>query len=112
MVTIDADMDKRRLMYLAYSLQEEIQLQQQNQSQQHTNISTLVLPDLELLIEQRHNETEQSNMLLLLMLAYMEYDLPLNVMKATLETAKLIVIGYVCVCEGGGGGGGGGGETV
>ena len=98
----DPDMDKRRLTYLAYSLQEEMQLQQQNQSQQHTctNMPTMVIPDLELLIEQRHNETEQSNMLLLLLLAYMEYDLPLEVMKATLETAKLTIIGYVWVYVG------------
>ena len=38
-------------------------------------------------------------MLLLLLLACLEYNLPVDVMRATLETAKLTNIGYVHVHE-------------
>ena len=80
-------MDKRRLSYLSYSIHQELQLQQR-----HTHHAPL-LPDLEALIEERARETEQCNMLLLLLMAGLEYDLPLNLMRATLETAKLNFIG-------------------
>lgn len=86
-------MDKQRLAYLAYTLQAEMQLQLKNTFQQHTNAFPLVIPDLQSLMEQRCNETEQCNMLLLLVLAFLEYELPVDVMKATLVTAKLTVIG-------------------
>ena len=84
---LTTEMDKRRLSYLAYTAHQEHKLHQQ-----HTSHLPL-LPDLEILIEGRALETEQCNMLLILLMAGLEYDLPLNLMRATLETAKLNHIG-------------------
>ena len=92
-------MDKRRLQYLAYTLQQDMELQVK-----YTSTSPVIQtplpppappPRLELLMERREREMEQCNMLLLLLLACLEYNLPLDVMRATLETAKLTNIGYV-----------------
>ena len=86
------EMDRRRLDYLAYTLQQEIKLELQYGSGNHLKQDSPI-PKLESLIAQRGNETEQCNMLLLLLLASLEYNLPRDVMKATLETAKLTEIG-------------------
>ena len=97
------DMDKRRLCYLAYTLQQDMELQAKHTTTTaHTSRSPIThtpppLPNLESLMEQREREIEQCNMLLLLLLACLEYSLPVEVMRATLETAKLTNIGYVHV---------------
>ena len=82
-------MDKRQLSYLAYSAHQEHKLYQQYTP----HLRFPLLPDLETLIEGRGREIEQCNMLLILLMAGLEYDLPLNLMRATLETAKLNHIG-------------------
>ncbi len=102
------DMDKRRLCYLAYTLQQDMELQAKHTAAMAPTSSSrsplprtppppLPLPNLESLLEQREREMEQCNMLLLLLLACLDYSLPTDVMKATLETAKLTSIGYVHV---------------
>lgn len=85
------EMDKRRLSYLAYTIHQELQLQWR-----YTN-HTFLPPNLEALIKEREDEREQCNMLLLLLMAWLEYDLPISLMRATLETAKLNSIGLVVV---------------
>ena len=100
------EMDKRRLCYLAYTLQQDMELQAKHAAMAHssaarspiTHTPPPSLPNLESLLEQREREMEQCNMLLLLLLAYLEYSLPVDVMRATLETAKLTNIGYVHTC--------------
>lgn len=96
---VHADMDKLRLSYLAYTLQQDMELKAKHTSSpahSHAIQSSPRLPRLESLMERREREVEQCNMLLLLLLAFLEYGLPVNVMKTTLETAKLTNIGYMC----------------
>ena len=97
-------MDKRRLCYLAYTLQQDMELQAKHTAMAHSSAQSPIthspppsLPNLESLLEQKEREMEQCNMLLLLLLACLEYSLPINVMRATLETAKLTSIGYIHV---------------
>ena len=85
-------MDKHRLNYLAYTLQQDMYLQTKYTPSCLTPPRPLLLK-LESLLKHREEEIEQCNMLLLLLLAYLEYSLPLDVMRATLETAKLTNIG-------------------
>ena len=87
------DMDKRRLKYLAHTLQQDMELQAKYTSPPLPPRPPILPPRIESLLEQRELEIEQCNMLLLLLLAYLEYSLPLDVMRATLETAKLTNIG-------------------
>ena len=99
------EMDKHRLCYLAYTLQQDMELQAKHTAMAHssparspiTHTPLPSLPNLESLLEQREREMEQCNMLLLLLLACLEYSLPVDVMRATLETAKLTTIGYIHV---------------
>ena len=86
-MTAHIEMDQRRITYLAYTVFNELQL-----LQRHTRNCPL-LPNLEVLMEERKEETEQCNMLLLLLIAGLEYNLPVSLMRATLETAKLNFIG-------------------
>ena len=86
-------MDKRRLKYLAHALQQETELRVKYASSPTISHRRTPTPQLESLMEHREREMEQCNMLLLLLLAFLEYNLPLDVMRATLETAKLTNIG-------------------
>lgn len=103
-------MDKKRLSYLIYSIEDDMILSQlhrditPNTSPTHSTSSkqpsesctlrsTHQTPHLQSLFEHREKEMEQCNMLLLLMLAALEYSIPSDVMHATLETAKIITIG-------------------
>ena len=101
-----ADMDKKRLTYLIYSIQDDIKLAQAaapstspGPSGHPNSASTLrvhrQVPNLQSLFEHRDREIEQCNMLLLLMLAGLEYSRPSEVMLATLDTAKLTIVGLV-----------------
>ena len=84
------DMDKMRLSYLIDSTQDDMKLAlDEMQSTDHTLRSV----HLQSLFKHRAKEIEQCNMLLLLMLAALEYSIPSQVIQATLETAKLTTIG-------------------
>lgn len=104
------DMDKKRLSYLIYTIEDDMKLAQfhndtvhgssfkpaaHSPSERHTVRRTYQTPNLRSLFENREREIEQCNMLLLLMLAGLEYSIPTKVMQATLETAKLTCIGYI-----------------
>ncbi|XP_077980954.1 uncharacterized protein LOC144436126 [Glandiceps talaboti] len=87
------DTDNRRLKYLAFNLQRDLLLEVQ-----HTSYDPRVaLPDtfLEDLLDARPADRERCNMLLLLLVASLEFVIPTFLMNETLETAKLSVMGYV-----------------
>ena len=102
-------MDKKRLSYLIYTIQEDIKLIQfhscANSSINRLSTTSeqthkIEMPrkkhhpiDLQSLFDHREKEMEQCNMLLLLLLAGLEYSIPFNVMNATLEIAKITAIG-------------------
>ena len=101
-------MDKKRLSYLIHSIEDDMKLAQSYQSVSHRILHTASTPvkkpkddsrklhpspDLQSLFDHREEEVEQCNMLLLLMLSALEYSIPPEVMRTTLETAKLISIG-------------------
>ncbi|XP_070564121.1 uncharacterized protein [Ptychodera flava] len=85
--------DHRRLKYLAYNLQRDLMLELQYKKV-HPSMS---LPDtfIEDLIDARPAERERCNMLLLLLVASLEFSIPSFLMNETLETAKLSLLGYV-----------------
>ncbi|XP_064604820.1 uncharacterized protein LOC135470042 [Liolophura sinensis] len=92
--TINSETDKRRMMYLAYNLQQDIFLLKRSTKK--------VLPALkfhatfmETILTARPKCLEQCNMLLLLLAASLEFSLPAHLMKATLEASKLDRIGEV-----------------
>ena len=95
------EMDKKRLSYLIYSVEDDMRLAHlyhDNTSATLTsdrNFASRRSPNLRCLFELRIKEVEQCNMLLLLMLASLEYSIPLEVLHSTLVTAKLTAIGYV-----------------
>ena len=84
-------MDKRRLKYLGRTLQQEMELRVKYTPPSAT--PPPVVPQLKSLLDHSQLDVEQCNMLLLLLLASLEYNLPPEVMRATLETAKLANIG-------------------
>jgi hypothetical protein len=92
--THNTEMDRRRLHYLAHCVEEEMRLEVKYSK----HLVGVAVPELTQMMKGRETETEQSNMLLLLLLAHMEYGLPHDLVQATLETAKLTRIGGVeCV---------------
>ncbi len=97
-------MDKKKLAYLIHSIGDDIKLAQEHLASVPSTHSTDIQepntftekhqsPALQSLFDHREEEVEQCNMLLLLMLAGLEYSIPSKVMRTTLETAKLTSIG-------------------
>ncbi|CAI8042510.1 hypothetical protein GBAR_LOCUS23587 [Geodia barretti] len=92
--THNTEMDRRRLHYLAHTLEEEIKLHMKYSSKEMEGEGRV--PELCRMIETRNSSTEQSTtMLLILILAHLEYGLPHDILRETLETAKLTKIGEV-----------------
>ena len=98
-------MDKKRLSYLVYSIEDDMRLAQLHRSalatpgpleqpnEDYVLRKANQTPNIHSLFQRREKELEQCNMLLLLMLAALEYSIPLKVLQATLETAKLATVG-------------------
>ena len=98
-------MDKKRLSYLIYSIEDDMKVADLHHSTSSSGLSSFSesagpdvrphhqAPNLQSLFELREKELEQCNMLLLLLLAALEYSIPSEVMLATLDTAKLTTIG-------------------
>lgn len=96
-------MDKKRLSYLIYSIEDDMKLAHCARvsktpptpisHESYTLRKTRQIPNIQSLFKHREKEVEQCNMLLLLVLAALEYSIPLEVLQATLETAKLTTIG-------------------
>lgn len=97
-------MDKKRLSYLVYSIEDDMKLAQLyhcarvaktspiSDEHRYTLGKARQIPNIQSLFKHRENEVEQCNMLLLLVLAALEYSIPIDVLQATLETAKLTTI--------------------
>jgi hypothetical protein len=89
--THNTEMDRRRLHYLAHTLEEEIKKYSSKEMEGEGRV-----PELSRMMETRNISTEQSTtMLLILILAHLEYGLPHDILMETLETAKLTKIGEV-----------------
>lgn len=96
---------------MVYSIEDDMRLAQLHRSamvaprpleqpnEDYTLKKSHQTPSIHSLFQQREKEVEQCNMLLLLMLAALEYSIPLEVLQATLETAKLATVGYICTCK-------------
>ena len=98
-------MDKKRLSYLIYSIEDDMKVATLHRNASSPTLSSFSeaagsglrahpqAPNLQSLFEHRDKELEQCNMLLLLLLAALEYSIPSDVMLATQDTAKLTIIG-------------------
>ncbi|XP_062509404.1 uncharacterized protein LOC134185596 isoform X2 [Corticium candelabrum] len=88
------DIDLRRLLYMGYSLQQEMILEAQHAQLLGKDVTAP--PSFEMMLETRNNgHAEQCNMLLLLLVASVIYALPVDLLEETLEVARLMQIGPV-----------------
>lgn len=88
------EIDKKRLKYLGYNIQEDLVI-----DKKYTNREFQVMKYrrafIEDLLEARPEDRERCNMLLLFLVASLEFVLPTHLVKETLDTAKLNKIGQV-----------------
>ncbi|KAK3716748.1 hypothetical protein QZH41_018228, partial [Actinostola sp. cb2023] len=80
-------LDKRRLRYLAYNLQQDVNLELKYKTSGKVNIKPSKV--IEYLITCRKNDQERCNMLLLLLVGSLEFSIPLSLVQQTLEVAGL-----------------------
>ncbi|XP_050401356.1 uncharacterized protein LOC126818166 isoform X2 [Patella vulgata] len=88
------EMDRKRLQYLAYNLQEDLVIEQKatKSKYQYVKYKKTFLEDL---LSVRCEEREKCNMLLLLLVASLEFILPTHLVQETLETTRLQKMGKV-----------------
>nr|XP_034310955.1 uncharacterized protein LOC105347423 isoform X8 [Crassostrea gigas] len=88
------EIDRKRLKYLGYNIQEDLVI-----DKKYTNREFQVMKYrrafIEDLLEARPEDRERCNMLLLFLVASLEFVLPTHLVKETLDTAKLNKIGQV-----------------
>lgn len=84
------ELDQRRLHYLAYNLKEDVCLQSTYVDGSKSNVSEDLFVEV---VVQRDQDKEKSNMLLLLLVAFLEFRIPEDVVRQTLDIAKLNKIG-------------------
>ncbi|XP_028515009.1 uncharacterized protein LOC114575087 isoform X2 [Exaiptasia diaphana] len=84
-MTINIDIDKRRLLYLAYNLQQDVNLEIKHKKSEKVKPSKVI----EYLINCRRNDQERCNMVLLLLVGSLEFSIPLSLVQHTLEVARL-----------------------
>ncbi|XP_078317601.1 uncharacterized protein LOC111119226 isoform X1 [Crassostrea virginica] len=86
--------DKKRLKYLGYNIQEDLVIDKKftNREFQVMKYRRAFIEDL---LEARPEDRERCNMLLLFLVASLEFVLPTHLVKETLDTAKLNKIGQV-----------------
>ncbi|KAJ8039853.1 Protein tilB-like [Holothuria leucospilota] len=78
--------DKRRLQYLAYNLQEDLKVDYQFRQ---SKFSPLPMPDFESVLESRLEHFDQCNILLLLLVAFLDFSLPFDLLQETVTCAQL-----------------------
>ncbi|XP_071476400.1 uncharacterized protein [Diadema antillarum] len=84
---LNVDTDRRRLAYMAYNLQNDMELELQ---QRKINDNGVTCSDfMERLLETRLAEREKCNVLLLLLVASLEFSLPHVILQDTLTITKL-----------------------
>lgn len=82
---LNVDLDKRRLLYLAYGLQQEVNLYMKSNMKGKVKPSLLI----ENLINYRNEDKERCNMLLLMLVASLEFAIPSLLVQQTLDIARL-----------------------
>ncbi|PFX19137.1 hypothetical protein AWC38_SpisGene16452 [Stylophora pistillata] len=82
---LNVDLDKRRLLYLAYSLQQEVNLYVKSNMKGKVKPSLLI----ENLINYRNEDKERCNMLLLMLVASLEFAIPSLLVQQTLDITRL-----------------------
>ncbi|XP_046581209.1 uncharacterized protein LOC124288684 [Haliotis rubra] len=88
------EIDQRRLKYLAFNLQEDLTIERKY-TKRDFQVLRYRRTFLEDLLDVRPTDRERCNMLLLLLVASLEFVMPTHLVKETLETAKLGKIGKV-----------------
>ncbi|XP_013399876.1 uncharacterized protein LOC106166025 isoform X2 [Lingula anatina] len=91
---INVDTDKKRLKYIAYNLQEDMILESRCCGKKY-KILNYDQNFLEELLEERAKDRERGNMFLLLLVATLEFAMPTQLIKETLDVAKLSEIGKI-----------------
>lgn len=82
---LNVDLDQRRLMYLTYCLQEEVNLVMKNMTKGRVAPSQLIVN----LINYRNEDKQRCNMLLLMLVASLEFAIPSVLLQQTLDVARL-----------------------
>lgn len=90
----NVETDRRRLKYLAYCLQEDLLIEKKYVKSDY-QILKYHKQFLEDILTSRPQDRERCNMLLMLLVASLEFVMPTHLMKDTLETTKLSKIGNV-----------------
>ncbi|ESP05535.1 hypothetical protein LOTGIDRAFT_228077 [Lottia gigantea] len=88
------EMDKKRLLYLAYNLQEDMTVTQKATKRKY-GILKHKKDFVEELLTVRNEEREKCNMLLIILVASLEFILPTHLVQETLEVAQLQKMGKV-----------------
>ncbi|XP_031561141.1 uncharacterized protein LOC116297119, partial [Actinia tenebrosa] len=83
--TLNIDLDRRRLHYLAYNLQRDVNLDLKYTTREKVKPTSVI----ENLISCRKNDQERCNMLLLLLVGSLEFSIPLSLVQQTLEITRL-----------------------
>ncbi|CAH1775371.1 unnamed protein product [Owenia fusiformis] len=91
---LNQDTDTRRILYLCRNFQEDAILEQ-SYTKRKLPILEHCPSFLEELVEHRLIEREACNMLLLFLVASLEFALPASLVQSTLQTSKLAVVGRV-----------------
>ncbi|XP_063410298.1 uncharacterized protein LOC134693391 [Mytilus trossulus] len=90
----NVETDRRRLKYIAYSLQEDLLIEKKYTHNDY-QILRYHKSFMEDILSSRPQDRERCNMLLMLLVASLEFVMPTHLMKDTLETTKLSKVGNV-----------------
>ncbi|XP_064625626.1 uncharacterized protein LOC135486618 isoform X2 [Lineus longissimus] len=95
---LNIDIDYRRLKYVSFTVQEDLTLEDRY-SGRNLKILKHSHNFLEELLNVRDQDKERSNMLLLLLVASLEFALPTQLVQKSLDTAKLAKMGKVLTMD-------------
>ncbi|KAL4237028.1 hypothetical protein ACF0H5_005412 [Mactra antiquata] len=90
----NVETDKRRLKYLALNAEDDLVLEKKY-TKREFSVLKYRKTFIEDILDARWNDRERCNMLLLLLVATLEFVMPTHLVKETLEVAKLSKIGKV-----------------
>ncbi|XP_038049525.1 uncharacterized protein LOC119723086 isoform X2 [Patiria miniata] len=95
---LNVETDNRRLKYLCFCLQRDLQLEvQHRKSDQRLKLYQSTF--MESLLDARPKERDRCNVLLLLLVASLEFSLPTYLVQETLSAAKLTDVGGIKTLE-------------
>ncbi|XP_053394060.1 uncharacterized protein LOC123525858 isoform X3 [Mercenaria mercenaria] len=90
----NVELDRRRLKYLSYNAQSDLILEKKY-TKREFSVLKYRKTFIEDILDARYGDRERCNMLLLLLVATLEFVMPTHLVKETLEVAKLSKIGKV-----------------